>query len=302
MVFRYIFLIMLSFFMFGCASNAPRLDPRHDFSLKANDSHGRLVAQPFQVPVEEPGMQVLRIIGASDDGATPYWVNFYDVTDDKIRPLGWIKYAGRQQHVDMGKVEQLLPVGRRILMVDRSAAMEPDFLEINVRPNENIFLGIARSGFFRTVSTVELKIRKEDYEFCDGLRVPVKMRNGGGEEIYPLLKDKEASIKGYMKKNRINPKAQYFEHFCSSQIYPAYVNEANIPEFEKSNAEIIAMKEKYLAKWQASNDKRMPFDIRRDGIPKSQPCSNEVRVCPDGKKVMRTEKNCEFASCDIDYD
>lgn len=298
---RYVFLLMLPFVLFGCASNAPRLDPRHDFSLKADDSHGRLVVQPFLVPVDEPGMQVLRIIGASDDGVTSYWANFYDVTDNETRPLGWFKYAGRQQYVDMGKVEQLLPVGRRILMVDRSAAMEPDFLLIDVRPNENTFVGIARSGFFRTVSAVELKIRKEDHEFCDGLRVPVKVRNGGSMEIYPLLKDKGALIEDYMKKSRINPKAEHFERFCSSQIYPVYVNEANIPEFEKTKADIIAMKEKYLAKWLASNDKKVPFDLRRDGIPKRQPCSSEVRVCPDGKKVMRTEKNCEFASCDIDY-
>jgi len=295
---------MLSFFMFGCASNAPKVDPRHDFSLNADDSHGRLVVQPFQVPVEEPGVLILHILGAMGGAELdfPYWAKIYDVTNDEIRPLGWFHYAGKQQSVDMGKVEQLLPVGRRILMVDRSAAMEPDFLEIDIRPNENAFVGIARSGFSKNAFSVELKIRKEDYEFCDGLRVPVKMRDGGGAEIYPLLKDKGASIENYMKKNRINPKAQHFQRFCSSQIYPAYVNEANIPEFEKSKAEIIAMKGKYLAKWLASNDKKMPFDIRRDGIPKPQPCSNEVRVCPDGKKVMRTEKNCEFASCDINYD
>lgn len=303
MVFRYIFLIMLSFFMFGCASNAPKVDPRHDFSLKADDSHGRLVVQPFQIPVEEPGITVLHILAAAGgaDLDIPYWAKIYDVTDDEIRPLGWFSYA-KNQYIDMGKIEQLLPVGHRMLMVDRSAAIEPDFLEINVRSNENIFLGIARSGFSRNAFAVELIIQKEDYEFCDGLRVPVTMRDGRGAEIYPLLKDKEASIENYMKKNRINPKAQYFNRFCSSQIYPAYVNEANISEFEKSKAEIIAMKGKYLAKWQTSNDKKMPFDIRRDGIPKPQPCSNEVRVCPDGKKVMRTEKNCEFASCDIDYD
>lgn len=301
---RYVFLLMLPFVLFGCASNAPRLDPRHDFSLKADGGHGRLVAQPFHIPVEEPGITVLHILAAAGgaDLDAPYWANVYDVTDNEIRPLGWFKYAGKRQGgFAIGTIEQLLPVGHRMLMVDRSAAIEPDFLEVDIRPNENTFVGIARSGFSRNAFAVELKVRQEDYAFCDGLRAPVKVRDGGGWEIYPLLKDKGELIKDYMKKSRINPRAEYFERFCSSQIYPAYINEANIPEFEKSKADIIAMKEKYLAKWLASNDKKAPFDIRRDGIPKRQPCSSEVRVCPDGKKVMRTEKNCEFASCDIDY-
>lgn len=302
-MFRYIFLLMLPFFLFGCASNAPRLDPRHDFSLKADDSHGRLVVQPFQVLVDEPGVIILHFLGAlgGADLNIPYWANVYDVTDNEIRPLGWFKYVGKQQDVDMGKIEQLLPVGHRILMIDRSAAIEPDFLGIDIRPNKNIFVGIAQAGFSKNAFAVELKIRQEDYAFCDGLRVPVKMRDGRGTEVYPLHEDKGKLIKNYMSNNSINPDARYFEHFCLSQIYPAYVNEANVPEFEKSKAEIIAMKEKYLTKWLASNDKKMPFDIRRDGIPKRQPCSSEVKVCPNGKKVMRTEKNCEFASCDVDY-
>lgn len=302
-MFRYVFLLALSFLMFGCASNAPRLDARHDFSLKPDTAHGRLVVQPFQVPVYEPGVTILHILGAMGGGDLdfPYWANVYDVTDKEIRPLGWFRYA-KNQYVDMGKVEQLLPVGRRILMVDRSAAMDPDFLEIDIRPNENVFVGIARSGFSRNAFAVELKVRKEDYAFCDGLRVPVKMRDGGLSEVYPLIKDKDAVVEDYMKKNRINLEAQYFKNFCLSQVYPAYVNEANVSEFEKSKADIVAMKEKYLTKWLASNDKKMPFDIRRDGISKHQACSNEVRTCPDGKKVMRTAKNCEFASCDVDSD
>lgn len=301
---RYVFLLVLSLFISGCASNAPTLDPRHDFSLKADDIHGRLVVAPFQVPVNEPGVTVLHILAAAGgaDLNAPFWANVYDVTDDEIRPLGWFKYAGKAQSVNMGTIEQLLPVGRRVLMVDRSAAMDPDFLEIDIRPNENTFVGIARSGFAMNAFAIELKIRKEDYEFCEGLRVPVKVRDGGHWEVFPVLKDKQKLVEDYMSKSRIDPEARYFKGFCVAQAYPAYVNEANIPEFEKSKADIVAMKDRYFKKWLASNDKKMPFDIRRDGIPKRQACSNEVRVCPDGRKVMRTAKNCEFASCDISYD
>jgi hypothetical protein len=301
-MFRKIALMVLMFFLFGCASNVPKVDPRKDFSLKADATHGRLVAQPFQVPVDEPGVTLLHILGAMGgaDLDYPYWANIYDVTGDEVKLLGGFQYAKNQVR-DMGKVEQLLPAGRRILMVDRSAAIEPDFLEIDVHPNENTVIGIARSGFSRNAFAVELKIRQEDYEFCNGLRVPVKIRDGGASEVYPLLRDKAELITEYMKQARIDPEAEYFQRFCSSQVFPAYVNEVDAQEFEssKNKAAIVEMKHKYLNKWLASNDRKKPFDVRRDGLPQRQACSNEVRECANGKKVMRTAKNCEFASCDI---
>lgn len=302
-MFRNVVLMVLTFFLFGCASNIPKVDPRKDFSLKADAAHGRLVAQPFQVPVDEPGVVLLHVLGAlgGADLDFPYWANIYDVTGDEIKPLGGFHYA-KNQILDMGKVEQLLPVGRRILMVDRSAAIEPDFLEVEIRPNENTFVGIARSGFSRNAFAVELKVRQADYEFCNGLRVPVKVRDGQSYEVYPQLKDKAASITEYMKQARVDPEAEYFMRFCSSQVFPAYVNEVDAQVFDnpKNKAAIVEMKDKYLKKWLAANDDRKkPFDIRQDGTPKRQACSKEVRICPNGKEVMRTAKNCEFASCDV---
>lgn len=300
---RYALSLILPFLLFGCATNPPQLDSRHDFSLKPDDSHGRLVIQPFQVSVTEPGVtffHVLAAMGGADLDA-PFWANAYDVTDDEIRPLGGFKYA-KGQTVSLGVVEQLLPAGHRILMLDRSFSIEPDFIEVNIHPKENTLVALGRSGFAENAFITELEIRKGDYAFCEGLRVPVKTRDGFGYEVYPLLEGKTKLVEDYMEKNHVDPGAEYFKRFCLLQTYPIYVNEVNVQEFEKSKADIVAMKEKYLSKWLASNDKKVPFNFRRDGIPHHEPCSSEVRICPNGEKIMRTAKNCEFAACGIEHE
>lgn len=300
-------LLLLIVSMSGCATNPTKepIDARPTFAITPQAPNGRLIISIFQIPKEEAGVALfhaLAILGGTKTTILPFKSDLYDVSDKEPKYIGHLAGAYRIAY-PFGWLEYSAPAGKRVLMLDRSGTYIPDFLEVNIKPGETSYIALSQYGFMSYATLGEIAMKNQDFDFCTSLRTNAKRTHAKFVADFIKMRSSPAIAK-YMADHKISKKADGFREYCGFVALPIYVNipsKAELAKFAKSEKSVIALHDKYFDKWKAnSKNASQPFDLRHGGVRDVQrtvACSNQIKVCPDGTKVMRTEQNCDFASC-----
>ncbi len=217
----------------------------------------------FQIPKDEPGVQLFYILGALAGAKTqvPLYASVYDVTDD-IHYIGSLRSL-YSYDLQAPWLEYEAPMGRRTLMLtsaggqlfptESSLLPHVDFIEINVEPDADRYVVLSQYGFMKFPYFGEVFIENRHWNGCLALEVKD-------------IRARQEIVENYMKANSINSNARDFSRFCQMLSSPKNIllpNDHAKSQYAQAKPEIEKLRAERYEKWQRENERRLPYNLMK---------------------------------------